>query len=221
LALCLPVANPTVLHAERQSRFQRHRLDFGRWHAPVKRRDFPIVRAEWPRNSVAYSYVDTATSFVVKACLTEVEKHHDCEPYGPDLRFHRWDACVPCFQALRFIRSLTSRRRATSRLLVTYRISVSALAIMHSPRSADIRWPRSRRRRTTPPHSRSSNRLKQETARPQQFPQDDPSFPAGSRIRTSASSPCRVAGNPVAGNSVCRPAQGSARSPGYSCPSVR
>src|SRR6267142_3897785 len=52
-----------------------------------------------------------------------------------------------------------------SRLLVTYRISVSALAIMHSPRSADFRWPRSRRRQTTPPHSRSSNRLKQETAR--------------------------------------------------------
>src|ERR1700734_1747740 len=40
--------------------------------------------------------------------------------------------------------------------------------------------PRSRRRRTTPPHSRSSNRLKQETARPPQFPQDDPSSP---RIR--------------------------------------
>src|SRR6266571_5206806 len=75
------------------------------------------------------------------------------------------------------------------RLLVTYRISVSALAIMHSPRSADFRWPRSRRRQTTPPHSRSSNRLKQETARPSQFPQDDPSFPAGSGIRTSASPP--------------------------------
>ena len=75
------------------------------------------------------------------------------------------------------------------RLLVTYRISVSALAIMHSPRSADFRWPRSRRRQTTPPHSRSSNRLKQETARPSQSPQDDPSFPAGSGIRTSASPP--------------------------------
>jgi hypothetical protein len=35
------------------------------------------------------------------------------------------------------------------------------------------------------------------------FPQDDPSFPAGSGIRTSNSSPCRVAGNPV-----CRPAPG-------------
>ena len=35
----------------------------------------------------------------------------------------------------------------------------------------------------------------------------DPSFPAGSGIRTSASSPCRVVGN-----SVCRPAPGSARS---------
>jgi hypothetical protein len=35
-------------------------------------------------------------------------------------------------------------------------------------------------------------------------------------FRTSPSSPCRVAGNPV-----CRPAPGSARSPGYSCPSVR
>ena len=82
--------------------------------------------------------------------------------------------------------------------------------------SADFRWPRSRRRRTTPPHSRSSNRLKQETARPSQFPQDDPSIPVGSGIRTSASSPCRVAGSPV-----CRPDPGSARSPGYSCPSVR
>src|ERR1700756_802992 len=52
-----------------------------------------------------------------------------------------------------------------------------------------FRWPRSRRRQTTPPHSRSSNRLRQETARPPQFPQDDPSFPAGSGIRTSASLP--------------------------------
>src|SRR5580692_9741349 len=52
-----------------------------------------------------------------------------------------------------------------------------------------FRWPTSRRRQTTPPHSRSSNRLKQETARPPQFPQDDPSFPVGSRIRTSASPP--------------------------------
>jgi hypothetical protein len=40
-----------------------------------------------------------------------------------------------------------------------------------------FRLPRSRRQ-TIPPHSRSSNRLKQETARPSQFPQDDPSFPA-------------------------------------------
>ena len=39
------------------------------------------------------------------------------------------------------------------------------------PRPADFRWPRSRRRQTTPPHSRSSNRLKQETARPSRFPQ--------------------------------------------------
>jgi hypothetical protein len=106
--------------------------------------------------------------------------------------------------------------RSTSRLSVTYRNSVSALAIMHSPRSADFRWPRSRRRQTTPHHSRSSNRLKEETTRPSQFPQDDPSFPSGSGIRTSDSSHCRVAGNPV-----CRPDPGSARSPGYSCPSVR
>jgi AraC-like DNA-binding protein len=35
------------------------------------------------------------------------------------------------------------------------------LAIVHSPRSADFRWPTSRRRRSTPPRSRSSNRLKQ------------------------------------------------------------
>src|ERR1700689_4952635 len=67
-----------------------------------------------------------------------------------------------------------------SRLLVTYRISVSALAIMHSPRSADFRWPRSRRRQPTPPHSPNSNRLKKETAQPPQFPQDAPSCPAGS-----------------------------------------
>ena len=78
-----------------------------------------------------------------------------------------------------------------------------------------FRLPRRRRRQTTPPHSRSSNRLKQETARPSQS-QDDPSFPAGSGIRKSPSSPCRVAGNPV-----CRSVPGSARSPGYSCPSVR
>jgi hypothetical protein len=63
------------------------------------------------------------------------------------------------------------------------------LGHLHSPRSADFRWPRSRRRQTPPPHSRSSNRLKQETARPSQFPQGDPSFPAGSGIRTSASPP--------------------------------
>ena len=112
--------------------------------------------------------------------------------------------------------AVTNQSLEGSRLLVTYRISVSALAIMHSPRSADFRWPRSRRRQTTPHHSRSSNRLKEETTRPSQFPQDDPSFPAGSGIRTSASSPCRVPGNPV-----CRPDPGSARSPGYSCHSVR
>src|SRR6267378_5479406 len=75
------------------------------------------------------------------------------------------------------------------RLLVTYRISASALAIMHSPRSAAFRWPTSRRRRTTPPRSRSSNRLKQETARPSRFPQVDPSFPAGLGTRTSPSPP--------------------------------
>src|ERR1019366_5430875 len=45
-----------------------------------------------------------------------------------------------------------------------------------------IQMARSRRRQITPPHSRSSLRLKQETARPSQFPQDDPSFPAGSGI---------------------------------------
>ena len=56
-------------------------------------------------------------------------------------------------------------------------------------RRSEFRWPRSRRRRTTPPHSRSSNCLKPETARPTQFPRDDPSFPAGSGIRTSASPP--------------------------------
>src|ERR1700732_286372 len=95
--------------------------------------------------------------------------------------------------------------------------SVSALAIMHSPRSADFRWPRSRRRQPTPPHSRSSNRLKQETARPSQFPQDDPSFPAGSEIRTAASPPRRELG-PA---SVWQSAPDPARSPGYSCPSVR
>ena len=49
-------------------------------------------------------------------------------------------------------------------------------------RRSEFRWPRSRRRRTTPPRSRSSNRLKPETARPTQFPRDDPSFPAGSGI---------------------------------------
>ncbi len=38
---------------------------------------------------------------------------------------------------------------------ITYRISASALAIMHSPGSADFRWRRSRRRQTTPPHSRN------------------------------------------------------------------
>src|ERR1700723_2519865 len=75
------------------------------------------------------------------------------------------------------------------RLLVTCRISVSALAIVHSPGSAYFRWPRSRRRQPTPPHSRSSNRLKQETARPSRLPQVDPSFPAGSGIRTSPSPP--------------------------------
>src|ERR1700679_1712934 len=53
----------------------------------------------------------------------------------------------------------------------------------------EFRWPRGRRRQTTPPHSRSWNRLKQETARPPRFPQGDPSFPAGSGIRTSASLP--------------------------------
>ena len=51
----------------------------------------------------------------------------------------------------------------------------------------EFRWPRSRRRQPSPSHSRSSNRLKPETARPSRFPRDDPSFPAGSGIRTSAS----------------------------------
>src|ERR1700722_4893897 len=73
----------------------------------------------------------------------------------------------------------------------TDRIRVSALAVMHSPRSADFRWPRSRRRHSTPPRSRSSNRLKQETARPSRFPQVDPSSLAGSGIRTSPSPPWR------------------------------
>src|ERR1700688_1208597 len=90
-------------------------------------------------------------------------------------------------------RGQVTRSLSTSRRSLTYGISVSALAFMHSPRFADFRWPRGRRRQTTPPHSRSSNRLKQETARPSQFPQDDPSFPAGSGIRASPSSPCRVA----------------------------
>ena len=53
----------------------------------------------------------------------------------------------------------------------------------------EFRWPRSRRRQPSPSHSRSSNRLKPETARPPRFPRDDPSFPAGSGIRTSASPP--------------------------------
>jgi hypothetical protein len=43
---------------------------------------------------------------------------------------------------------------------------------MHRSRSADFRWPRSRRRQPNPLHSRSSTRLKQETARPPQSPQD-------------------------------------------------
>src|SRR6202453_1775542 len=57
------------------------------------------------------------------------------------------------------------------------------------PNWREFRWPRSRRRQTTLPHSRSSNRLKPETARPPQFPRDDPSFPVGSGIQTSASLP--------------------------------
>src|SRR5580698_8851532 len=56
-------------------------------------------------------------------------------------------------------------------------------------KSADVRWPSCRRRRTTPPRSRSSSRLKQETARPSRLPQIDPSFPAGSGIRNTASLP--------------------------------
>jgi hypothetical protein len=52
-----------------------------------------------------------------------------------------------------------------------------------------FRWPTSRRRRTAPPHSRNSNRRKQETPRPSRFPQVDPSFPAESGIRTSPSPP--------------------------------
>src|ERR1700741_2889075 len=50
--------------------------------------------------------------------------------------------------------------------------------------SPSFRGPKARRRHTTPPRSRSSNRLKQETARLPQFPQDAPSFPAASWIRT-------------------------------------
>src|ERR1700722_8276194 len=50
-----------------------------------------------------------------------------------------------------------------------------------------FRWPRSRRRQTSPPRSRSSNRPTRETARPSQFPRDDPSFRAGSGIGTYAS----------------------------------
>src|SRR3984957_19170466 len=99
----------------------------------------------------------------------------------------------------------------------TDRIRVSALAIPHSPRSADFRWPRSRRRHSTPPRSRSLNRRKQETARPSRFPQVDPSFPAGSGFRTSPSLPW----GELVPASVWRSAPGPARSPGYSCPSVR
>src|SRR3984885_13546396 len=90
--------------------------------------------------------------------------------------------------ALVELRQNAAAIRFVGRLVIPYRISVSALAIMHSPRSADFRWPRSRRRQPTPPHSPTSNRLKQETARPPQFPQDDPSSPAGSGTRTSPSS---------------------------------
>ena len=44
-----------------------------------------------------------------------------------------------------------------------------------------FRLPRSRRRQTTPPHSRSSLRLKQETARPSQISSGRPIFPRGIR----------------------------------------
>jgi hypothetical protein len=87
------------------------------------------------------------------------------------------------FATLAFVelRQNAAAIRFVGRLVIPYRILVSALAIMHSPRSADFRWPRSRRRQPTPPHSPTSNRLKQEIARPPQFPQDDPSSPRGIR----------------------------------------
>jgi hypothetical protein len=67
-----------------------------------------------------------------------------------------------------------------------------------------FRLPRSRRRQTTPPHSRSSLRLKQETARPSQVSSGRPICPRGIRdFEHLPLSPCRVAGNPV-----CRPAPG-------------
>ena len=48
----------------------------------------------------------------------------------------------------------------------------------------DFRWPTCHRP-TTPLYSPSSNRPSKKPARPSQFPQDDPSVPVGSGIRTS------------------------------------
>jgi hypothetical protein len=63
---------------------------------------------------------------------------------------------------------------------------------------------RSRRRQANPPHSRSSLRLKQETARPSQISSGRPHLsPRDQGFRTSPSSPYRVTANPV-----CRPAPG-------------
>ena len=104
----------------------------------------------------------------------------------------------------------------TSRHIGTNPVSLSALAILHSLKNADSDDREAAVDGQLHPIHVAQNRLKQETARPSQFPQDDPSFPVGSEIRTSPLSPCRVAGSPVS-----RPDPGSARSPGYSCPSVR
>src|SRR5580698_5292829 len=115
------------------------------------------------RPAARYCYVDVLTGEGVGECLAYLSESYDCVAHmSPPILF----AIDP-----------------------TDRISLIALMILHSPRSADFRWPRSRRRHSTPPRSRSSNRRKQETARPPRFPQVDPSFPAGSGIRTSPSLP--------------------------------
>src|ERR1039457_525102 len=51
----------------------------------------------------------------------------------------------------------------------------------------------SRRRQPTPPHSRSSNRVKQETARPSQFPQDAHLSPRDQGFEHLPRLLCRVA----------------------------